>query len=338
MVSYGHGKFKIIYVNNGVVTTLAGAGGQGSADGTGTNASFNYPAGIAVLPNGNIVVADQWNHRIRIVTYPGGVVTTLAGTGGQGSADGTGTNASFYYPTGLAVLPNGNIIVADMYNNRIRLLTYPGGVVTTLAGNSNGAFADGTGTAASFHFPSDVSIDSNGNIVVADMINNCIRLVTTSSYALNSGVVTTIAGLGGGGNNFADGIGTNANFHWPQGVVVLSNGKIAVADTNNNRIRIVDPSSGAVTTLAGNSGSTFADGTGTSAIFNNPSQVDVDANGNIIVSDTSNSRIRLVTYPGGVVTTLGGASFSMPVAAIGIPSSGVIVVANFSGQNIRLIT
>jgi hypothetical protein len=128
-----------------------------------------------VLSDGNIVVADTNNNRIRLVTYPEGVVTTLAGSGSPAFADGTGAAASFNYPTGVAVLSNGNLVVADKNNNRIRLVTYPGGVVTTIAGNAR-AFADGTGAAASFYFPQGVAVLSDGNIVVADTNNNRIRL------------------------------------------------------------------------------------------------------------------------------------------------------------------
>ena len=159
----------------GVVTTLAG-GGAGFANGTGAAASFNGPYGVAVLPGGNIVVADQSNHRIRLVT-PEGVVTTLAGSGSGAFVDGTGTAASFYYPTGVAVTSTGDIVVADQSNHRIRLVTYPGGVVTTLAGGGAGS-ADGTGTGANFNNPASVALNPlTGAIVVADTANNRIRLI-----------------------------------------------------------------------------------------------------------------------------------------------------------------
>jgi uncharacterized membrane protein len=173
----------------GVVTTLAGNATATFADGTGTAASFQYPTGVAVLSNGNIVVADLFNQRIRLIT-PAGVVTTLAGNATATFADGTGTAASFNYPTGVAVLSNGNIVVGDLFNQRIRLVTTStyaanSGVVTTLAGNASPAFADGTGTAASFYNPYGVAVTSTGNIIVADSANNRIRYVTAS------GVVTT---------------------------------------------------------------------------------------------------------------------------------------------------
>ena len=166
-------------IGPGVVTTIAGSNTASFADGTGTAARFNYPIGVAVLPDGNIVVGDQTNNRIRLVT-PGGVVTTLAGSGSPAFADGTGAAASFSSPQGVAVLPGGTIVVADYNNARIRLITYPGGVVTTLAGSGSfGPFADGTGTGATFYAPIGVTVDPfTDRVYVADTFNHRIRQVT----------------------------------------------------------------------------------------------------------------------------------------------------------------
>jgi sugar lactone lactonase YvrE len=215
----------------GVVTTLAGLGTFGFANGTGAEAQFYNPSGVAVTPTGDIVVADQSNHRIRLVT-PGGVVTTLAGLGTGGFADGTGAGARFFNPQGVAVIPSsGVVVVADMSNNRIRLVT-PLGVVTTLAGSGAGAFADGTGAAASFNVPTGVAVTSTGDIVVADNENYRIRMITPA------GVVTTLAGSGSSGA-FADGTGAAARFFFPFGVAVTPTGEIAVGDQANHRIRVI---------------------------------------------------------------------------------------------------
>jgi hypothetical protein len=164
----------------------------GSADGTGSAARFSYPQGVAVDSAGNAYVADSGNNTIRKVT-PAGVVTTLAGLGGSdGSADGTGSDARFGYPRGVAVDSAGNVYVAD--GNTIRKVT-PAGVVTTLAGLAGGAgSADGTGSAARFGRgpfrgpgPTGLGVDIAGNLCVADTANNTIRKGYLAPRILNSG-------------------------------------------------------------------------------------------------------------------------------------------------------
>ena len=331
-VSYGRARRGASWVNGGVVTTLAGNGSASFADGTGTNASFNSPWGLAVLPNNNIVVGDSGNNRIRIVTYPGGVVTTLAG-GSFGDNDGTGTAAGFKAPQRVAVLQDGNIAVVDYLNNSIRIVTYPGGVVSTLTGTIGVAYWNA------------VAVLSNGNLIVTDGSQPHIRLVTYPG-----GVTTVLAGNFTSG--FADGTGTSAIFQGPSGIAVLLDGKIVVAD--GSRIRIITTStyaanSGVVTTLAGSGTYAWVDGTGTGASFSGARGVAVLSNGNIIVTERSNPRVRLVTYPGGVVTTIAGsgtptfangtgsdASFGN-LYGVGVLSNSTIVVADVGGR-IRLIT
>ena len=254
---------------DGVVTTIAGDGTSGFMDGPGTAAQFFGPAGVAIDGLGNIIVADQSNHRIRQIG-PDGVVTTIAGDGTSGFMDGPGTAAQFFGPVDVAIDGSGNIIVADFQNNRIRKIS-SGGVVTTIAGQ--------------FNFPAGVAIDGLGNIIVADAGNHRIRQISPDS------VVTTIAGDGISG--FMDGPGTVAQFRFPAGVAVDSSGNIIVADFQNNRIRKIS-SGGVVTTIAGDGTFGFMDGPGTAAQFNLPVKVAIDGFGNIIVADESNHRIRQI--------------------------------------------
>jgi DNA-binding beta-propeller fold protein YncE len=156
------------------VTTLAGSGTYGFTDGTGSAAQFYYPYGVAMDSAGMVYVADTNNNRIRKIT-PSGVVTTLAG-GTSGFADGTGSAAQFYYPSGVAVDSAGMVYVADIYNHRIRKIT-PAGVVTTLAGFGTYGFANGTGSAAKFRYPFGVAIDHTGVVYVADRDNHRIRKI-----------------------------------------------------------------------------------------------------------------------------------------------------------------
>lgn len=211
----------------GVVTTLAGSGAQGAANGSGTAASFSNPSGLAVDGAGNIYVADLSNNLIRKIT-PGGVVTTLAGSGLSGSADGTGTNASFNQPYGLAVDSKGNVYVADWGNNEIRKIT-PSGVVTTVAGGIAPGDVNGQGTAARFNKPFGIAIDENGYIYVVDTGNEKIKVISPS------GLVTTVAGSGAKGSD--NGLGSQASFYQPVGVVSDGAGDVYVADEFNNLIR-----------------------------------------------------------------------------------------------------
>ena len=157
----------------GVVTTLAGSGTLGAGDGTGAAASFNNPSGVAVDTSGNIYVADNGNNEIRKVTSAG-VVTTFAGSTTAGSADGTGTAASFNHPFGIAVDTAGNIYVADSGNYKIRKIT-SAGVVTTVTGSGAAGAVDGPAIVATFYTPNSVAVDSSGNIYIADTYNNKIR-------------------------------------------------------------------------------------------------------------------------------------------------------------------
>ncbi|MCF6212654.1 MAG: Ig-like domain-containing protein, partial [Flavobacteriaceae bacterium] len=268
---------------SGVVTTLAGSGTAGFADGTGSAAQFNGPNGVAVDGSGNVYVADLSNNRIRKITAAG-VVTTLAGSGAQGSANGTGTAAQFLFPRDVAVDGSGNVYVADYFNDLIRKIT-PAGVVSTLAGSTRG-YTDATGTAAMFNLPQSVAVDGLGTVYVADSFNQRIRKITPS------GVVTTLAGSGTQG--WVDGTGTAAKFRFPSGIALDASGNIYISDLNNHRIRKIT-AAGVVTTLAGSGVGGFADGVGTAAQFKNPSGIAIDASGLIYVADYNNHRIRKIT-------------------------------------------
>jgi sugar lactone lactonase YvrE len=211
----------------GVVTTFAGSGINSSIDGTGTAASFRQPAGIVIDASGNLYVGDALAHVIRKITAAG-VVTTFAGTTDvAGSADGTGTSASFNDPAGLAIDASGNLFVADAKNNKIRKIT-PAGVVTTYAGTGVAGSANATtALQATFNVPVGLSIDSDGFLYVADTSSKLIRKISPA------GKVTTVAG-GGTGTDTAD-TGAGAAFVGPTSVVFDKSKTLYVADGNKVR-------------------------------------------------------------------------------------------------------
>ncbi|MGZ3833321.1 MAG: T9SS type B sorting domain-containing protein [Mucilaginibacter sp.] len=296
--------------NFGQVSTFAGSGAEGLANGIGTAASFSFPKGVSVDNLGNLYVADDGNYEIRMIT-PGGSVSTLAGSGSAGAANGTGVAASFLGPVGLTIDAAGNLYVADLKNNLIRVVSQ-GGQVSTLAGSPGVVGAiNAKGAAASFNYPSDVAADGAGNIYVVDQGNNLIRKITPD------GTVSTFAGSGIGGAK--DATGTQATFNSPEGIAVDHAGNVYVADDFNNMIRMISPS-GVVTTIAGSITAGTADGQGTAASFNQPVGIATDAAGNLYIGDTGNNTVRMIT-PGGKVITLAGSGAQGAANGIGSQAS-----------------
>ncbi len=318
----------------GEVTTFAGSGADGFADGTGTAAQFNNPIGVAVDAQGNIYISDSFNNRIRKITKAG-VVTTIAGNGTAGYVDGAGATAQFYGPQGLAVDAQGNVFVADFGNNVIRKISTTG-VVSTVAGNPVGGYLDGAATVAKFSSPAAVAVDKQGNLFVADFNNNMIRKITSA------GVVSTVAGVKSGGYSnvtINTTTGVNAAFKNPDGIVLDAAGNIFVADLGNNAIREIT-TAGVVTTIAG--------GPGQAALVGNPGGLAMDAAGNIFITDENGRVIELtaarVLYDLAGTSGLAGfvdgsgvtAKFSTP-QGIGVDASGNIYVADFNNNRIRKV-
>jgi hypothetical protein len=294
---------------------------NGGMDGTNGNAQLYAPSGAAVDSQGNLYVADQFNCTIRKITPVGTnwVVTTIAGSVQISGPlrDGTNSSALFNFPTGIAVDPSSNLFVADQYNYAIRKVTPLTGttnwVVTTIAGQGPTklpGFADGTNASAFFNQPSGLAVDGNSNVFVADQYNNAIRKISPVPGTTNW-VVTTIAGQGPDTNGVANGTNTAAQFNAPSGIAMDSSGNLFVADQFNNEIRKMTPSgtNWIVTTIAGQGpGKTgFTDGTNT-ALFNHPTGLAVDTNGNVYVADEQNNTIRKLTPFGTnwLTTTIGG--------------------------------
>ena len=226
---------------NGLVSTIAGSGTIGSTDGQGVNASFKDLDGITIDKTGNLYVVDKGNYKIRKISISG-MVSTFAGSGSQGYVDGQGTSAGFKSPKGITIDELGNLYIAE--NSKIRKIT-PSGTVSTLAGtgiDNTGASTDGLGVNASIYAPEGITIDSIGNLYIAEF--SCkIRKITPS------GLVSTIAGDGQQGRS-VDGQGINASINMPHAITIDAKGDLYVADGyyDRNNIRKITPS-GLVSTL-----------------------------------------------------------------------------------------
>jgi RHS repeat-associated protein len=280
---------------NGIITTVAGngQGGYSGDDGPAVVAQLNSPYGVSVDSTGNIYIADRDNHRIRKVDTSG-IITTVAGNGipsfsGDG---GPATEAELKYPAGIALDSIGNVYIADLSNHRIRKVD-TSGIITTVAGNGiPGSSGDGgPATGARLTWPNGVSVDSIGNIYIADGDNSRIRKVDTS------GIITTVAGNGQGGYSGDDGSATEARINTLSGVAVDSIGNIYIPDINNDRIRKVD-TNGIITSVIGNGqrGYSGDGGPATEAKLSYPYGMAVDSIGNIYIAD-ADRRIRKVSFP-----------------------------------------
>ena len=315
-------------------STFAGIpGGPGDADGPGPEARFKSPKAVAVDLSGNVYVADSDNHMIRKIS-PAGEVTTLAGSPELvGTSDGSGSNARFNSPQGIACDLAGNLYVADTRNHTIRKIS-SSGIVTTLAGSADSAgYADGTGSAARFSQPAGLALDSAGNLYVADLDMHNIRKISPA------GLVTTLAGSAVDLTGNVDGTGTAARFGVPSGLAADNAGNLYVADSYNNNVRKISPT-GTVTTVVSN---------GSAATFNNPQGIAVDSLGNIFV--TSGTVIDKIS-PSGAITIQAGSTtdygkadgigtnafFNQHPEGLAVDSNGIVYVADTRSHTVRKIT
>jgi sugar lactone lactonase YvrE len=271
----------------GTLLTVAGEK-EGFADGI--PASFNTPSGLALDDHGNLYVADTGNNRIRKVTTEG-VVSTVAGDGSAGYADGPASSAEFNGPIGLAVDSQNSIYVADTYNDRIRKITADG-FVTTVAGSAGPGYRDGPANNSQFDTPCGIVIKADGTLIVADTGNGKLRQISPSGDVTTLGVI------------FA----ADPNRNWlrsPIGLALTHDGFLYVTEHDRGTIVQIDPNGRAVVLAGNNQG--YSEGFGPDARFNHPTGIAIDNRGDLVVADSANYLVRRINHsdslPGANMTT-----------------------------------
>lgn len=320
----------------GTVTTFAGTGESGNTDGAADIATFQMPTHMAIDKDNNIFVTDQTSRVIRKIT-PQGVVSTFAGSGASGDADGNGRLASFQRPSGMAMDAAGNMYITDQDANLVRKVS-PAADVSLLAGIGYAGNVNGHGAQARFNKPYSACIGPDGAVYVADYGNHQVRRVTVN------GDVTTFSG--NGGITPVNGSAAQASFGYPSGIAFDSYGNCYVGDLINFTIRKI-ATDGTVSTFAGNGRQVSVDGTRLAAGFTYPGNLLMDANDDLYVGDAN--MIRRIT-PQGVVTTVAGAVMGGNTDGVGTAASingatslafdknGAIFVSQFVNPKIRKIT
>ena len=321
----------------GIISTVAGNGiaGYSGDGGLAVNASLSSLTGLALDFAGNLYIADAGNRRVRKVT-PGGIISTVAGTGVQGfSGDGgPATNAQLNAPASVT-FSGGNLYIADSSNQRIRKVSSDG-TITTIAGNGSKGFSGdgGPGASASLASPLGMAMDGLGNLYVADGDNNRIRRISPG------GVITTVAGDGTGRFAGDQGPAASASLNIPEDVAIDLAGNLLIADAGNNRVRKVD-SSGLISTVAGTGVDGFSGdgGPATQAALSFPWGLTTDATtGSVYIADRVNNRVRMVSES---LTGLPSLANNSTVNAASLAQTGIapgtivsISGANFAGSNL----
>jgi sugar lactone lactonase YvrE len=302
----------------GALTVVAGNGVQGySGDaGAATSAELDSPQGVAVGSDGTLYISDTGNERIRAVS--GGQITTFAGNGSVGFAGdgGAAVDASFRWSNALAIDASGALLVCDSGNERVRRIS--AGVIETIAGNGTQGFAGdgGAATAAELDTPMGLAVGASGQIFVADSRNDRIRVITTDAN------ISTFAGSGVQGYAGDGGAATAAELSLPRGLIVTSGGALIFADSNNQRIRMVNVS-GTITTIAGNGvQGAVSDGTSaTMAGMDTPRGMALSSFGSPVYADALNRLVRESVANGDLYVPAGLAPARESVVVLGMAQS-----------------
>jgi GT2 family glycosyltransferase len=332
-----------LIVREAAIAQVVGARkGYAGDNGPAIQAWLDTPGGIAVVPNGDVYFADSNNHVIRRIDAISNTISTVVGNNALGagfSGDfGPATAAQLDTPDGVAVCPDGDLLVVDAYNNRIRRVDWPTGIITTVAGSGRTGYSGDGASAliATLNTPSAVAAAPNGDIYVADTLNYRVRMIDHTT-----GFIHTIAGDGTPADDGAVGDGgpaTNARLNMPSDVAIAPNGDIYIADMHHQRVRRVDARTRIITTVAGNGawGHTGDGGPATQAAMASPAGLAIvpEAPGqiSIFIADYYNGRVRVVT-PDGIIRDVGErgrVTFGAPTRVAFAPRRGLLWIADSS--------
>ena len=297
IADHSNNRIRLLDVQDSIFTVSGnGTAGYGGDGGHFVSAVYNYPSGITIDPDGNIFVADRYNHAIRRVDAGSGVISTICGGGSSGGFAGDGgpaTAARIEPPRGVWADQNQRLFIADYGNHRVRLIDLTTGVMSTCAGNGSTGYSGdgGQATAAELTNPQSICTDSSGNLFIADPGSNTIRRVDR-----HTGIITTVAGSAAAGYSGDGGPATAAGLCFPNGVFVDRHNNIFISDAGNNVVREVY-ATGMIITVAGNThyGYSGDGGLATFATFNGLTGVYVDDSDFLYIIDGGNSAIRKVT-------------------------------------------
>ena len=337
------------------ISTIAGTGtswysGDGGAA---TSAQLELPYDVDLDSSGNVYIASSGDHRIRMIDASTGIISTIAGTGTKGYSgdNGAATLAQLNLPYGVVLDSSRNVYIADTSNSRIRKIDMSTGIISTIAGTGIYGYSGdgGPATSAKLGGPYGVALNSSGNVYIGDTGNNRIRMIDAST-----GIITTIAGTGSSGYSGDGGAATSAELSTPSGVALNSSGNVYIASLFGCRFRMIDASTGIISTIAGTGTAGFSGdgGPATNASFKYPSGVVLDSNSNVYIADADNHRVRKIDASTGIISTIagtgtsgysgdGGAATSAKLknpSGVALDSSGNVYIADKSNYRIRKLT
>ncbi len=338
---------------DGVIDTIAGTNARGyNGDNGALGTAFNYPSGLAVDSSGALYIADTENNLVRKIAQPltaNARVTTIAGTGVGGfSGDGGAARTAWLnYPRGVALDSQGDVLIADSQNNRIRRIDLQG-IITTIAGADRGSGDGGPATSARLFAPSGIALDAAGNVYIADSLNNRVRRVDLS------GTISDFAGTGTaafGGDSLPP---TSAYLNGPNGLTFDRAGALYIADTENHVVRKIF--NGTISTVAGIGGQPGNDGDegpATQAHLYHPNAIAFDAAGNMYIADSGNNRVRVVALNGNIHDFAGDRAQGLPgydgdggpaasahlnyPRSLALDSNGNVYIADFFNNAVRKV-